>query len=112
MSCSVITMLDIDSVSAYPDIKVGGRPKQNLSPEESKKAKRAIARQMYQKNSEKIKEAARIYKAANIDTIREKQRERYNRIKDRMKSERLVNKILKVDFSDEDKAKLLEKLSS
>ena len=105
-------MLDIDSVSAYPDIKVRGRPKQNLSPEESKEAKRAIARQMYQKNSEKIKEAARIYKAANIDRIREKQRERYNNIKDRMKSERLLKNILNVDFSDEDKAKLLEKLSS
>ena len=48
----------IDSVSAYPDIRVRGRPKQYLSPEEAKDAKRAIARQMYHKNAEKIKEAA------------------------------------------------------
>jgi len=102
-------MSDIDSVSA---VKVRGRPKQYLSAEEAKEAKRAIARQTYLNNAEKIKEAARIYKAANIDKIREKQRERYNSIKDRMKSERLVNKIMSVDFSDEDKAKLLEKLSS
>ena len=66
-------------------------------------------------NAEKIKEAAHIYKAANIDNIREKQREIYDRIKAKMKSERLVKKILSVldgQFSDEDKAKLLEKLSS
>ena len=98
--------------TAYQPIKARGRPKQYLTDEELKEAKRAIARQTYLKNAEKVKEAARIYKAANIDKIREKQRERYNRIKDRMKSERLVNKILNVDFSDEDKAKLLEKLNS
>ena len=105
-------MSDIDTVSLYPSVKTRGRPKQNLTDEELKEAKRAIARQTYLKNAEKVKEAARIYKAANIDKIREKQRERYNRIKDRMKSERLVNKILNVDFSDEDKAKLLEKLQT
>ena len=68
------------------------RPKQYLTDEEWKEAKRAIARQTYQKNAEKVKEAARVYKAANIDKIREKQRERYNNIKDKMKSERLVKK--------------------
>ena len=97
------------------DSKQRGRPKQYLTDEEWKEAKRANARQTYQKNCEKIKEAARIYKAANIDKIREKQRERYNRIKDRQKSERLVKKILNVpdgQFSDEDKAKLLQKLNS
>ena len=81
-------MEDIDTSNLA--IKTRGRPRQNLTYEELKEAKRAIAIQTYQKNAEKVKEAARIYKAANIDKIREKQRQRYNRIKDQMKSERLV----------------------
>ena len=95
--------------------KPKGRPKQYLTDEEWREAKRAIARQSYQKNAERVKEAARIYKAANIDKIREKQRDRYNRIKDKMKGERLEKKIMSVpngQFSDEDKAKLLEKLQA
>ena len=103
----------IDTVSLYPSINKRGRPKLYRTDEDWKEAKREIARETYQRNAEKIKESARIYKAANIDKIREKQRERYNRIKDKMKTERLITKILNsIDsqFSDEDKAKLLEKL--
>jgi hypothetical protein len=62
-------MSDIDSVSAYPSVKTRGRPKQYLSAEEAKEAKRAIARQTYLNNAEKIKEAARIFMAANVDKI-------------------------------------------
>ena len=108
----------IDTVSSYPSINTRGRPKLYRSDEDWKEAKREIARETYRRNAEQIKEATRIYKAANIDKIREKQREIYNRIKDKMKTERLINKILSsIDtnilvFSDEDKAKLLEMLNN
>ena len=105
--------LYIDTVSSYPSINRRGRPKLYRTDEDSKEAKREISRESYQINAENIKESARIYKAANIDKIREKQRERYNRIKDKMKTDRLINKILSsIDnkFTDDDKAKLLEKL--
>ena len=58
-----------------PSSRPRGRPKQYLTDEEWREAKRAIAKQTYQKMAEKVKEAARIYKAANIDKIRETQRE-------------------------------------
>ena len=102
-----------DTVSIYPSIHRRGRPKLYRTDEDWKEEKREIARETYQRNAEQIKEAARIYKAANIDKIREKQREIYNRIKDKMKTDRLINKILSSiysQFTDEDKAKLLEKL--
>ena len=80
------------------------------SEEERKEIQRQNAKKAYAKNTEKLKEQKLAYKKEHLETVQAKQRERYQRIREEQKLERLIKRALSNDFTHEQRQAIVTAL--
>ena len=86
------------------------KPKVKKSEEEKKEIQRQNAKKTYAKNTEKLKEQKLAYKKEHLETVQAKQRERYQRIKEEQKLDRLIKRVLSNDFTPEQRQAIVSAL--